>query len=933
MTDPATFRYRAFLSYSHKDAAWGIWLHQALERYHIDRDLVGRDTPVGKIPPNLRPIFVDRYDFAGGYSLRDATINAIGAAECLIVICSPAAAASAYVNEEIRLFKATGRSARIIPIIVDGEPGDTKAECFPDALKFEIGLGGQVTTTPANPIAADARDQADGREIAKQKVVAGLLGIGLDEIRKRAARAQRRRFIALSSVTAVMAVLALVAVIAAWTARSRTIEAEQRLNWALETAGGITSKAATFKNKFGVPAPVLADLLQEVERLLNRLALQGVKSSDLVLREAALLGALSDGNQSIGNTANALANAKQASEKFEQLTKERSTSLDLKSSLAHSYLRTGYILSLQNSNKDAHLKFVAAESIFRSLVATEPNSPGWKDGLAASLDLLAGSFALQGDAQREKASIDEEIVIRRGLNAAYPNNTFYRSTLANALNHGGMKALQSDDPVVAQTLLKEALAINLSLAQTDPTNSKWADNLATNQLNLGYCLERLGDTSGGINYFSAARETLRKLSDSDPSDVTKMGNYAFGTQRLAATYSMAGRTADAAQMFDDVVATRRKILSIDRFDASQKMNLTLSLTQLAKSRWDAGDSAGALSNGEEASQLASDLVRSDPNNTEAKRNRIAALGFISIVKDARGDGSGSLSSAEEGAKLSAEVAAQDPQSQSKASTAFFARVLLAAKYRQQGRTADSIKALDEITSFAERPEVADDPLWFSFRSHLYEQKYMTYWDMNQMDDSMAAAVLCLGVAKRWVETDIGSTLAKQRLALAFTIVGIAARRMKRLDDAKEALSSGLALRKSLVESDPRDLPLRGDLAVSWSQLNSLLMDQGDYPGALVAEQNALSIRRELVETDSSNLETKKSLAESYSGVGATLELLDRKTEAREAFELALKTRQSLADSQPGAEDIKNDIKWTLKRLSDLPPVIEGPALVPAGKSN
>jgi hypothetical protein len=58
-------------------------------------------------------------------------------------------------------------------------------------------------------------------------------------------------------------------------AHERRIEAEQRLDWALETAGGITTKAITFKDKFGVPAPVLSELLAQVDQLLQRLAETG----------------------------------------------------------------------------------------------------------------------------------------------------------------------------------------------------------------------------------------------------------------------------------------------------------------------------------------------------------------------------------------------------------------------------------------------------------------------------------------------------------------------------------------------------------------------------------------------------------------------------------------------------------------------------------
>src|SRR5262245_63269099 len=131
----AAIRYRAFLSYSHDDAAWGRWLHRALETFHVDKDLVGRDTPVGPVPKALRPIFRDREDFSAGHSLTAQTQAALAASQFLIVICSPNAAASPYVNEEIRRFRAMGGGERVIAVIVDGEPGDPQRECFPPALR------------------------------------------------------------------------------------------------------------------------------------------------------------------------------------------------------------------------------------------------------------------------------------------------------------------------------------------------------------------------------------------------------------------------------------------------------------------------------------------------------------------------------------------------------------------------------------------------------------------------------------------------------------------------------------------------------------------------------------------------------------------------------------------------------------------------------
>ena len=217
MPDVGAFKYRAFLSYSHADTAWAKWLHRALEGYRIDKDLVGRETAHGPVPKTLRPIFRDREDFSAGHSLTEQTLAALEASQFLVVVCSPSAARSQYVNEEIRHFRALGRVARIIPLIIDGEPGDAQRECFPSALRFKLGADGQLTDEREEPIAADARAQKDGKEIAKQKVVAGLLGVGLDEILRRDERARKRRNVIRIGAASV-AVLVVVVAVVGWAA-------------------------------------------------------------------------------------------------------------------------------------------------------------------------------------------------------------------------------------------------------------------------------------------------------------------------------------------------------------------------------------------------------------------------------------------------------------------------------------------------------------------------------------------------------------------------------------------------------------------------------------------------------------------------------------------------------------------------------------------
>ena len=94
-----TQRYQAFLSYSHTDSAHADWLHKAIERFVVPKTLIGRVTANGAVPKSLTPIFRDRHELAASSDLGQTIRVALKQSRFLIVLCSPAAAASRWVNE------------------------------------------------------------------------------------------------------------------------------------------------------------------------------------------------------------------------------------------------------------------------------------------------------------------------------------------------------------------------------------------------------------------------------------------------------------------------------------------------------------------------------------------------------------------------------------------------------------------------------------------------------------------------------------------------------------------------------------------------------------------------------------------------------------------------------------------------------------------
>ena len=121
---PDTFKYRAFLSYSPVDSGVARRVRGRLERFRVDRELVGCPTRVGPVPETLRPIFSDRHDFFASPSLGSATVAALADSAALIILASPHSVRSRYVDKQIKFFKLRHPGRPVIVLIVEGTLDD-----------------------------------------------------------------------------------------------------------------------------------------------------------------------------------------------------------------------------------------------------------------------------------------------------------------------------------------------------------------------------------------------------------------------------------------------------------------------------------------------------------------------------------------------------------------------------------------------------------------------------------------------------------------------------------------------------------------------------------------------------------------------------------------------------------------------------------------
>jgi hypothetical protein len=197
--DASAGGYAAFISYSHRDSAAARWLHKAIENFRMPRELVGTKGEHGPVSSRLRPVFRDEDELASASELGPRLEEALGRSRALIVICSPAAAASAWVDKEIRTFKRLNPARPVLAVLVRGTP----ETAFPDSLRYAVDEAGQPDLTqPVEPLAPDLA--VLDRRVVKLKLIAGLAGVAFSALERRDLRRRRRIAAVLSSAAAML---------------------------------------------------------------------------------------------------------------------------------------------------------------------------------------------------------------------------------------------------------------------------------------------------------------------------------------------------------------------------------------------------------------------------------------------------------------------------------------------------------------------------------------------------------------------------------------------------------------------------------------------------------------------------------------------------------------------------------------------------------
>jgi eukaryotic-like serine/threonine-protein kinase len=594
MTDSVTqasFRFSAFISYSRDDERWAKWLQTALESYRVPRRLIGTQTAFGILSKRLAPVFRDRSDLSASMDLGETITKALQASANLVVICSPSASASRWVNEEISVFRRLGRGDRIFCVIVAGVPnaselaGREAEECFPSALR--AAADGTSTGRRLQPIAADARVGGDGKGNVKLKILSGLLSVDFDILKQREQRRRIRRMTAITVLSVLIMLITTGLAINAWNARlaaeQRQREAETLVDFML---GDLNDKLRQVQR---------LDILEAVDsRAIAYFVAHprtGLTDQALVLQVKAL--------QKIGNVREDQGKLPEAMEAYRAATAAASELMrrapgdaERGAVYAETLHHLGNAYWFQGDLNRALECFQQAIVLLQRAVTARPSDSG--SALLAYARTNEGRVhEARGEFGAAQSLYESVSATFRTLTSRHPEEILWQSGLADAAESLAKIAMEQGQLKQAIAGYRDVYRIRNQIIAKSPGDRDSQENLVITETRLGGALAVCGDEEGAARYARAAMHDARELTAVDATQGDWRLELAQSNRLLGGIARGTGRLDEAASADGEAIRILTGLVAMDQTNTAWHRELARAQIESARLQLAIGDLASA----------------------------------------------------------------------------------------------------------------------------------------------------------------------------------------------------------------------------------------------------------------------------------------------------------------------------------------------------
>jgi tetratricopeptide (TPR) repeat protein len=605
------------------------------------------------------------------------------------LLCSPAAARSRWTNAEVEAFKRHRPEGCVFAAVASGEPfasempGREEEECFPPALRQKYDRRGRPTGKRAEPLAADLREEGDERRTGFLKLVAGILGVGLDDLVQRDTTRRHRRLAYLTAASlagmAVTSGLAVTAIQSRDAARDQRREAEGLVAFMLgdlkdklepigrlDALDGVGSRVLAYYSKQDASELSDAALLQRARALsltaevayvrgdlgsaqrLYREAMDG--TAEAINRNPSDPQRLFDHAQNVFWTADIarqrgqVAAAEVGMREYKRLADEMvqlaPDNMKWRMEQQSAETNLGVLLFEQRRFREATAQFTRALRNMEALAIADPRNTEYRKSLTESQTWLADAREAEGHLQEAIALRERHIALLTEL-LQRTGDIEYRQKLVPAERDLGDVYLQRGATEQALAQYRGAVAHSEALIAREPSNLRWAAFSARARLRLAEASLIAGQNADSLRETETACRITSRLLAADAKVHGWRANLRECWQMRARLSRANGNLQQAAKFAANAVATAGTVRSPDpvedRYALAESYRLLGDVRQAqrdgdgARAAWKAGLSALPNRVAEKPSEMAEHavLLQRLGRMAEARERigRLSAMGY------------------------------------------------------------------------------------------------------------------------------------------------------------------------------------------------------------------------------------------------------------------------------------------------------------------
>ncbi len=671
--------YDAFISYSHaKDKPIAAALQSVIQTlgkpwYRRRAVRIFRDDTSLSATPHLWP----------------SIEAALDQSRYFILLASPEAAASRWVNKEVAHWLGRNSADRLLIANTDGaliwneEAGDFDSQgCMP----LPPVLAGKFVSEPKWVDLRGFRDAVNKHNARFADLAAdfaaAIRGLPKEDLLSEEVRQQRRTLTLAYSGVATLAVLI---VVAGWqwkiavdnehqateqkriaeqqreVAKTESARAERNFGAAKSTIDAVIFDLVQgLKDVEGMSAETARRILGQAEASIGQLVSSTEQDPALQRSQATMFRLFSELTMTLGATETAIDYAQKAIAIERALLAANPADAESQYQLTNGLQRLADASIARNELAQALAAIRECLDIDRAVIAKDPNLARWQYSLSANLNRLGVLRKAQGDYAAALAAFRESLEIRRMLASRFPDVPDLQRDFSIGLeNVAGVLAHQRD-LAGALAAYQESLAIRRAIAARDPGNTQWRRDVSLGLEGVGYMLADQGDVTGALAAFRESLDIIRQLTAKDPGNTRWQRDLSVTLDNVGDLLRENGDSEQALRMYREASDIFRRLVAKDPNVSSWQSDLSVNLEKIGEVLTIQGDPKAALTAFEESLAVRRGLAAKGPSRPDWQRDVALSLVKIGDLLSPSGEKDRVRAAYRESLAISRVLASQDP---------------------------------------------------------------------------------------------------------------------------------------------------------------------------------------------------------------------------------------------------------------------------------